>query len=338
MLAAVTVVALPSGRPGALVAEPDAVAKSLSGLTLGAINQMYEDGQPSNDPAEAGLVVHSHDNTEPDMLRGSSSTSPVYRPGDEFQEYWATSIVNRRAPGLYNDDCGIILNPAAVSVLCSYYTDIVSWSEGCDKHGLYNMVGGLGVDARDTPYEPEELKDMLEVSVGIQTDSYNRHNATSEEKRLRAAGVPPGDGEPGGGGAYNEVLIDSQVYLEQLPTAVVGVFYVEGGNPDGKECAQRTHDAIVDEFGVKEDDVLLLTHVPGATPAFVKFKPSAEDKARIEAALDDEGSEQAQGQQGAGGGLHDCKATSPTVTDEWCENSCSLGATACQPTLCECHK
>ena len=75
---------------------------------------------------------------------------------------------------------------------------------------------------------------------------------------------------------------------------------------------------------------LLLTHVPGATPAFVKFKPSAEDKARIEAALDDEGSEQAQGQQGAGGGLHDCKATSPTVTDEWCENICSLGATARQ--------
>ena len=70
----------------------------------------------------AGLVVHMYDLTE------RVGTGQMYQPGDaQFQEFWATSVVNRNLPGMYEPptgggECngvGILINPKAAKVLCA---------------------------------------------------------------------------------------------------------------------------------------------------------------------------------------------------------------------------
>ena len=92
--------------------------------TVEAINQMYEEGRPSNDVAQAGLLIHQHDNTEVDgclppcQRDDYDGTAPMFEPGE--REYFATSVINRDLPGLYNQECGLIVAPEMAEVFCSY--------------------------------------------------------------------------------------------------------------------------------------------------------------------------------------------------------------------------
>ena len=52
-------------------------------------------------------------------------------------------------PGLYTDECGVIVNPRAVKVLCSGPNDISSWNFGCKQRDLY---------------PPDKLEAMLNIS------------------------------------------------------------------------------------------------------------------------------------------------------------------------------
>ena len=119
---------LASQRQPALVPEALSKAKPDKGppLSLDQINKVYDNGHPSNKlsagPESAGLVVHMYDLTE------RVGTGQMYQPGDaQFQEFWATSVVNRDMPGLYEPptgggECngvGILINPKAAKVLCA---------------------------------------------------------------------------------------------------------------------------------------------------------------------------------------------------------------------------
>ena len=68
-------------------------AKPMPPMSLTRINEYYKIGHPSNNLSghrPAGLVVHMKDATE------SYGTGHLYQPGDnQFQKFWATSIVNR---------------------------------------------------------------------------------------------------------------------------------------------------------------------------------------------------------------------------------------------------
>ena len=70
-------------------------------------------------------------------------------------------------------------------------------------------------------------------------------------------------------GKYNEVIIDSAEYRDQLPTAIAAVFFTQ--EPD---CATRTHRMIVDSYGIDPGQVLLLEHTPGASPGFKVHTPA----------------------------------------------------------------
>ena len=117
---------LASQRQPALVPEALSKAKPDKGppLSLDQINKVYDNGHPSNKlsagPESAGLVVHMYDLTE------RVGTGQMYQPGDaQFQEFWATSVVNRNMPGMYEPptgggECngvGILINPKAAKVL-----------------------------------------------------------------------------------------------------------------------------------------------------------------------------------------------------------------------------
>ena len=117
---------------------PEALRTNKPPLTLAEINKVYENGRPSNKlsagPDSAGLAVHMYDLTE------RHGTGQMYEPGDhQFQDFWATSIVNRNMPGTYipptgGGPCngvGIVVNPRAATVLCSCAWDFTSWNSGC---------------------------------------------------------------------------------------------------------------------------------------------------------------------------------------------------------------
>ena len=147
-------------------------------------------------------------------------------------------------------------------MLCSFYVDFTSWNTGCETGGLLNIFGPDKSWSRNNPFPGGELKDMMEVSKMLQGNG---------RKDLSELHVAPGDGMPNmTNNKYNEVLIDSQYYQKALPGSVAAVFYVENGDPAGPECAEATHTALVQRYGLKDDDVLLLAHSQGATPAFSK--------------------------------------------------------------------
>ena len=53
-----------------------------------------------------------------------------------MKDWVATSIVNKGLPGMNKGECGVIVDPSAVEVQCSYYADMTSWSTGCDAEFL----------------------------------------------------------------------------------------------------------------------------------------------------------------------------------------------------------
>lgn len=216
--------------------------------TLDEINKIYEDGHPSNDltgSSAAGLVIHMHDLTE----------KKNFLPGESAQwqgpnGFWASSVINRKMPGFYMpptgggpcDGSGVIVNPRTARVLCSSPNDFTSWTAGCA--GLCKLD-----DDKCTSklYPPERLEAMLNVSSGLQS----KPNVQQF------------------GGKYNEVLISSQDYRDQLPEAVAAVFFT---SEESKNCADDTHRAIIGAFGIDRGQVLLLDHTPGGSPGFAVYK------------------------------------------------------------------
>ena len=100
-----------------------------------------------------------------------------------------------------------------------------------------------------------------------------------------------------------------------LPSSVAGVFFsdLDGGDPT---CAMNAHQELVRAYGLKPNDVLLLKHTPGGTPAFVEHDP--EDVADI-----------------PGGS---CKAIQDNgiVEDPWCVSNCAVDN--CPEAWCECDE
>jgi hypothetical protein len=216
--------------------------------TLDEINKIYEDGHPSNDLSghnAAGVVIHMHDLTEQNKFLPGESAQ--WQGPDGF---WASSIINRQMPGFYMpptgggpcDGSGVIVNPRTARVLCSAPYDFTSWTAGCT-----GLCAADDDKCTSKLFRPESLEAMLNVSSGLQS----RPNVQQF------------------GGKYNEVLISSQDYREQLPEAVAAVFFT---SDESKKCADDTHRAIVGAFGIERGQVLLLNHTPGGSPGFALYE------------------------------------------------------------------
>ena len=149
--------------------ETAAGGRAYRGWSLAQINRLYDTGHPTNNISEAGLLIHQHDNTE---RKGEN----VYTPGWKFRYHWATSLINRQMPGLYNHECGVILAPNEARVLCSYYADFVSWTEGCSRRGLGQ--GGLRLTRRrwidPTPVLDHEVSQAGRRTTRARTQALTR--------------------------------------------------------------------------------------------------------------------------------------------------------------------
>ena len=77
-----------------------------------------------------------------------------------------------------------------------------------------------------------------------------------------------------GGGSYNEVLIDMGFYNKMMPWGVAAVFFLEGGEASGQQCAKKAKDQLKQWYKEDADHVLLVKHIPGASPGFEEWQPS----------------------------------------------------------------
>jgi len=264
--------AAPQGgqQPGKQL-KPSVLKAEHKRLSLDHINDLYHNGSASNDVRLAGLFVHQHDNTEGEDM--------VFEVRSSEKDWLATSIVNKGLSGMYNGECGVVIDPRVVDVQCSYYADFQSWSTGCgdDDHPVDHLATagwhdpGMVSKPRETPYPPDELMEMMEMSQELQSNKTARMKYKTARK--------DGDGEPTGGaegaegaefwlGPYNEVLIDKAQYESNLPLSVAALFHVEGGDADGCSCIHQARAAMVEKYGSDAEHVLLLKFTPGAETAF----------------------------------------------------------------------
>jgi hypothetical protein len=255
-------------------------------LGLADLNRLYRNGGPSNDVAKAGLFVHQHDSAEEwdKPLFDVSSQKPL--------SHWAGSFISRATTGLYSADCGIILAPQVVKVLCSYYADFTSWNAGCETRDIKKL--GLGVGGptstkhemkhkptrpRNEPYDgPDNLEQMLQMSVELQKKSSGamprsewgtRLQRSTDRSTWQGASKELVADKEGHfwDGSYNEVLINRSFFTDHVPGGIAGIFFLSGQPWEadaGRTCAEKTLGALRARYG---DDAVahveLYAHTPG---------------------------------------------------------------------------
>jgi len=201
------------------------------------LNRLFMSAGPSNSLSEVGVIVHNFDRTEeesePWRPCGDDGICPPEREWwnnclncEPTRGWWSTSIINWAQHNAFADS-GIILAPEHTSVLCAYPFDSGTMETGCKA-------------APDSQFAPEELKEMLNLSMSLE-------------------GVAPLATMPN---MYNEVLVDTSNFTAQLPFSIIAfVFGLNGLNSaeyGGEEVATARYVNFLDQNCLSESDVPLL--------------------------------------------------------------------------------
>ena len=204
------------------VAAPPSVAPG-AWSSLQKLSDLYASGAPSNDLTEVGLLFHGFDGTEKGW-----PTDDMWHPCAEgwcqgATDHWSASIVSHQHKAVFSDT-GILYAPNLNTVMCSDFTDFGSLINGCSSTVSDGWEGST--------FPEDKLKDMLERSV---TD-------------------------PALEFAYNEVLIDSQQFVKNLPGSVGAFVFGMTGKPTQGDQMQATAAYVnfLDAYNLTETDVPLL--------------------------------------------------------------------------------
>jgi hypothetical protein len=201
--------AVPATDPSSPTPSPPAPPVSPSPapprVSIEGLDSMFADGRPSNGIGKAGLLFHAFDGTE--------DYRELWKPCTmgwcvKYSVEWSTSLINARQRNSFGSS-GILLTPYANKVLCS-------WPE--DMSTKTNTQGSCGskLDDGALPYPPEQLREMLEISM--------------------ADGAPP---------LYNEVVVDSQAYVQGLPSSIAAVAYYDDSTAEEQIKATETYLAML---------------------------------------------------------------------------------------------
>ena len=207
----------------ALLSPAEAGPASRSRWTLEQLSNLFRSGVPSNDLEKVGLTVHCFDNTEDEAAPWKPCSSGWC---SQFGNWWSTSIINAEQHNTYGAS-GIVLSPSRTEVLCSWWGDMGTMTDGCNTTAVY---------PKGHPFPPDHLKDMLEHSMTV-------------------SGAPD-----------NEVLIDSALYLDRLPGSVAAVMYFHGANDWDQLQATRAYVAMLDAYELSESELPLLEVSHNAEP------------------------------------------------------------------------
>ena len=193
--------------------------------SLEKLTDLYMSGKPSNDLTQIGLIFHGFDGTEKGW-----PVDDLWHPCEVgwcqgAVDHWSASVVSHQHKAVFGD-VGIVFAPNLNTVMCSCFTDFGSLLAGCNAP--CPIVDG---DAGST-FPEDTLQDMLERSF---TDPALKF-------------------------AYNEVLIDSQQFVKNLPGSVGAFVFGMTGKSTREDQLQATAAYVhfLDVFNLTETDVPLL--------------------------------------------------------------------------------
>ena len=209
----------------------------LSGWSPSELGALFEQGKPSNNLSEVGLLVHGFDFTEDEQ--------DPWKPCEQEWCYnmtraWSSSIVNAKQAHIMNPS-GIVFSPSSTVVMCSWHVanTALSMAPGCEG----------SEEAGAHPYPPEELKAMLKKSM---------HD---KDAKLTS----------------NEVLVDSSYYVDNLPSSVAAIMFFDDATAEDKIIATKAYVALLDKYEVTEAEIPLIKVNRGVDPEGNPMKsPSTE--------------------------------------------------------------
>ena len=207
---------------------------------VAALNARFADARPSNDLAEAGVLLRQFDTL--DDKNHPWLPCPKDGPDNwcfQFSDRWAVSVVSPRAKHLYygtNGKGGLVLAPTA-KLFCAYPEDGNSMAKVC------HPLGGDGVrcipgcypkgqwcpelhHAWSCSFPPTHLKEALQAQEG------------RIDFRMR----------------NNELVVDLSSVSANLPSAIEGFFYFPGSGAAERAKAAEARQAFLGMYGLTEAD------------------------------------------------------------------------------------
>ena len=209
--------AVPATDPASPIPSPPAPPISPSPApprdSIEGLDSMFANGRPSNGIGKAGLLFHAFDGTE--------DYRELWKPCTigwcvKYSIGWSTSLISARQRNSFGGS-GILLTPYPNKVLCSWPEDMAQETKGATNTGGTSCDSKL--DDGALPYPPEQLREMLQISMG--------------------------DGADGGSPLYNEVVIDSQAYVQSLPNSIAAVAYYDDSTEEEQIKATETYLAML---------------------------------------------------------------------------------------------
>ena len=187
------------------------------------LSDLYATAVPSNDLTQVGLLVHGFDGTEKGW-----PTNDMWHPCTKgwckgASDHWSASIISRVHKAFFSD-AGIVYAPDLNAVLCSAWNEIDSLNAGCSSPASNVSEGST--------YPREQLQEMLQRSF---TDPALKF-------------------------VYNEVLVDSHQFVQNLPGSVGAFIFGMTGKGTMLDQMQATAAYVnfLDAYKLTEKDVPLL--------------------------------------------------------------------------------
>lgn len=226
---------------------------------VAGLNARFATGHPSNDLAAAGVFLRGADDavdTYSDTpWAGRESIKEWFRgnAGDRI----SGSIINRRAPFYYRGSGALLaVRPEVVAraFMCAFHTDASSYNSKCeppgasaeclpgcygvtraslDVQGWCNSPAPMDVFVRGAgsvcPYPLADVQGMLQ-----------RQEAYTAARNCACCSWPDCP-------LYNEVVLDSEVWTENLPSTIEAVLF-PAGDDNAQAMARRWHRLMLEHF------------------------------------------------------------------------------------------
>ena len=206
-------------------------------MIVAELNARFRDATASNDIQTAGVLIRSWD--------ALSAWGRPWLPctKDEFcarySDRFAVSLIYPGHNSVY-DKGGFVLRPGEIELNCAYASDGGSQGACCSPPGKTATCSpgckrwcdpARGAKNWGCAWKPEQLREMI-----------------LQQQVLQPAG-----------GQYNEVILDSATWVQNLPHTIMAVYVFKGAEPSDVDNSRRVHMDFLRYYGITSEETPFVT-------------------------------------------------------------------------------
>ena len=205
------------------------------------INGRFTLGKPSPDLESAGVLVRAFDGLEYPLKPWlpCPKDQPWLRMCASKADRFPTSLLWPQHTETYKGKGtgmgGVVIRPHAAKIKCSYHGDGFTMSKGGEPCPESNYCDQPGSRMYKCSWRASQLMSMMEHSDGS---------------------------------SHNEVVLDSQAWVEELPSTIEAIFLVDG---DDEAKVRKIHQDFMRDYGLTVEAFPLLRYDPKGWPPFERF-------------------------------------------------------------------